>query len=309
MNMRAIVSVIIPTYGGNKSLKRALDSVLQQDYSPFEVIIVDDNNPGTKQRLETENMMKEYVNDERVIYIQHETNKNGSAARNTGARASKGEYLAFLDDDDIFLQGKLRKQVLYLESHSKYDAVYCWRLESGQVIGSQKKGNLSASLLDLTFTPCTCSLMIRREAYFSISGFDESYRRHQDYEFLLRFFQKYKIGVVEEPLIEIIGNGIDNQLKGAEAVVLKKKFLNTFSNNIDAIDHKYKGYKKRVYAKHYAPLLIKLLRYGNIRLAIITYFREGCKGGVFFWSEFLSQIKILLKKYVAKNKSRKNAVE
>ena len=307
--MKAIVSVIIPTYGGNESLKRTLESVLQQDYCPLEVIVVDDNNPGTEQRSATETMMKEYENDKRVVYIQHEINKNGAAARNTGARASNGDYLAFLDDDDVFLPGKLRKQVAYLECYRKYDAVYCWRLESGKIIGSQMKGDLSASLLYLTFTPCTCSLMIRREAYFSINGFNESYRRHQDYEFLLRFFQRYEIGVVEEALIEIIGNGIDNQLKGEEAVVLKKKFLDTFSNNIDTIEYKHKDYKKRVYAKHYAPLLVKLLRYGNVRLALVTYFQEGRKGGGYFWIEFISQIIHILKKHITGDKKGKNIVK
>ena len=86
--MDILVSVIIPTYGGNESLKRALDSVLYQDYSPFEVIVVDDNNPGTEQRMKTESIMDAYKDNKKVIYIRHRKNRNGSAARNTGANAA-----------------------------------------------------------------------------------------------------------------------------------------------------------------------------------------------------------------------------
>lgn len=295
--MDILVSVIIPTYGGNESLKRALDSVLYQDYSPFEVIVVDDNNPGTEQRMKTESIMDAYKDNKKVIYIRHRKNRNGSAARNTGAKAAKGKYLAFLDDDDIFLQGKLRKQVSYLNKNRRYDAVYCWRMESGKIIGSRMKGNLSAPLLDLNFTPCTCSLMIRREAYVDLHGFDESYCRHQDFEFLLRFFEKYKIGVVKEPLIEIIGNSVDNQPKGEKAVKLKKKFLDTFSENISRIEREHKGYRKHVYGKHYGSLMVKLLRYGDLKLAVTTYFREAYKGGFMFWLEFVYQIILVLKKH------------
>lgn len=296
--MSKFVSVIIPTYGGNSSLKRAVDSVLMQDYALYEVIVVDDNNPGSRQRLDTATIMSAYECDSRVIYICHEKNKNGSAARNTGAGVAHGEYFAFLDDDDIFLQGKLQKQAFYLDSHMQDDAVYCWRMENGKVVGSKMRGDLSAPLLDLTFTPCTCSLMIRREVYFDLNGFDESYCRYQDFEFLLRFFEKYSIGVVEEPLIEIIGNGVDNQPKGKKAIELKRKFLNTFSDNISKIDGEHKGYKKYVYAKHYGLLMVKLLRYGNFKLAIAIYFKDAYKGGIMFWKEFSLQMLLLVKKHI-----------
>lgn len=299
--MSKTVSVIIPTYGGNASLKRAVDSVLQQDYTDFEVIVVDDNNPETASRTITEEIMNTYSKDKRVVYIKHEKNKNGAAARNTAAKNATGEYFAFLDDDDIFLQGKLKKQVAFLRQHSNYDAVYCWRVHEGKVIGSSLAGDLSAALMDLSFTPCTPSVLIRREAYFDINGFDESYIRHQDFEFLLRFFEKHKMGVLPEPLIEILGNGVDNQPKGKKAVEIKKKFLSTFEKNINTINKIDKGYKKRVYAKHYANLLLKLLRYGHIRLAADTYFREAYKGGIQFWKEFFLEAgRIFLKRIVSR---------
>ena len=300
--MNPFVSVIIPTYGEKFLLKRAVDSVLMQDYDQFEVIIVDDNGLGTEKQIITEKMMNEYVDNDKVIYIKHEKNKNGSAARNTGLRHSRGEYISFLDDDDVFLQGKISKQVKFLEENLQYDAAYCWRYAGGKMITSNSEGDLSEELLNLSFTPCTPSLMIRREVCIKLDGFDESYCRHQDFEFLLRFFRRFKIGVVREPLIEIIGNGVDNQPKGKQAVELKKKFLDTFQKNITEIDRNHPGFQKRVYAKHYSILMVKLIRYGNFALAVQVYFTEAYKGGGLFWKEFCKQVSVLVGKR-ARNKN------
>lgn len=290
-----LVSVIIPTYGGNLSLEKAINSVLIQNYQWFEIIVVDDNDPDTEQRSRTELIMKKYENDQRVIYYKHKKNKNGAAARNTGAKVAKGSYLAFLDDDDIFLQDKLRKQVEFLNVHSEYAAVYCGRKEGNRIIIGHLQGNLSRELLDLSFTPCTDSLMLRTESFWAINGFDETYVRHQDFEFLLRYFKLFKIGVIEEPLLCVVGNEVDNQPHGKKAVEIKKKFLDTFQNDIKEIDKKYKGFRKKVYAKHYSGLILKLLRYGNLGLAIKVYFTDAYKGGLLFWNELFNQLKNILK--------------
>lgn len=293
-----LISVIIPTYGGNQSLKRAIDSVLLQDYPRVEVVVVDDNPPEFEARSLTEGIMADYRCDSRVVYCRHECNKGGAAARNTGVRASKGEYIGLLDDDDRFLQGKLSKQAAYLEAHPEFDAVYCWRQEGGNIVKSTQEGDLSASLLDLSFTPCTPSLLMRRDSFFDIGGFDETFRRHQDFEFLLRYFKRHRIGVVQEVLFEVIGNGVDNQPKGANAVEIKRKFLHTFEKNIDEIDAEQKGFKKRVYARHYAGLMTKLLRYGNFGLFFRTYAEDAHKGGALFWSELFGQLITIVKKHL-----------
>ena len=299
-----LVSIIIPTYGGNSSLKRALISVLNQGYPNIEIIVVDDNNPDSRARRDTEKIISQFLHQPNLIYIQHEKNKNGSAARNTGVRNSSGEYISFLDDDDVFLPLKVSKQVTYLESHKEFQAVYCWRYEGERIIRSDLTGNLSESLLDLTFTPCTPSIMIRRICYETLNGFDESYIRHQDFEFLLRFFKQFEMGVVKEPLIRIIGNGVDNQPKGEKAIEVKKKFMDAFQNEIAEIDSRRRGFKKRVYANHYSGLMIKLLRYGNIKLAIKMYFTDGYKGGMLFWKQTGAAIIKICEKKINRQKGR-----
>lgn len=288
--MKPLVSVIIPSFGGNSSLVRAIDSVLQQEYENFEIIVVDDNEPGSDARTKTEIMMKKYRTEPRIIYVKHEKNKNGAAARNTGVMKAKGEYVAFLDDDDCFLKRKLECQVDYLEQHLEHGAVYCWRYQNGELISSDLEGNLSKEILDLSFTPCTPAIMMRTCCYLDLGGFDESFRRHQDFEFLLRFFRKYSIGVVKEPLIEIIGNEVRNLLQGKKAVELKRKFLSTFQATIEEIDCETKGFKKRVWAVHYSALAVNLTVGGHFLLLIQSYVQEGYKGGVLFWKKYLKRL-------------------
>lgn len=264
------VSVIIPTYGGSDSLNRAVMSVLDQEYDNFELIVVDDNNPESDARERTESIMRNYCSDGRVIYIKHSKNKNGAAARNTGIRKASGKYIEFLDDDDIFLSGNIKSQAEFLDKHNEYDACYCWRIENNKEICGNYEGDLSRVILNLTFTPCTPCLIFRKNALDDIGGFDESFIRHQDFQLLLDFFNKYTIGVNKCILVKIIGNNIDNQPKGAKAVKLKKYFFEKFQKKIEELDTRYPGYKKQIYSIHYSKLVIKLLRYRNISLALNT---------------------------------------
>ena len=98
------VSVIIPTYGVPKYLDESIKSVLQQTLQDIELIVVDDNNPDTEARQKTEALMLKFLqSDSRVQYIKHEHNKNGAVARNTGLSVIQGEYVSFLDSDDIYI--------------------------------------------------------------------------------------------------------------------------------------------------------------------------------------------------------------
>ncbi|MGG6496129.1 UNVERIFIED_CONTAM: glycosyltransferase family 2 protein, partial [Bacteroidetes bacterium 56_B9] len=89
-----------------------------------EVIVVDDNNPEMPARKRTELLMQQYAENAKVKYIKHEHNKNGAAARNTGIQIAKGEYIAFLDDDDEYYKNRIRICVDTLSENPEYDAVY-----------------------------------------------------------------------------------------------------------------------------------------------------------------------------------------
>lgn len=200
MNTNSLVSVIIPTYKRPDTLDVAIKSVLQQSYPYVEVIVVDDNNPDTEGRRQTEKKMSQFNNEPRVKYIQHKHNKNGSAARNTGARASNGEYVAFLDDDDEYQPRKIESQLEVLTARDSswgccYSKYATRKAGQNAVESSEhREGNLYLEALMREFHIASGSnLLVRKEAFLEINGFDESFKRNQDIEFLTRLLKKYKI--------------------------------------------------------------------------------------------------------------------
>ena len=280
------VSVIIPTYKNRGGLQKSIDSALAQDYDGLvEVIVVDDNDPQSLFRKDTETLMSRYRDNPQVVYLRHEVNKNGAAARNTGIRRAKGDFIAFLDDDDLFLDGKLSKQVAYLESHTEYDAVYCLA-RRGKYGCSQRviEGDGTRDILLLQSNFFTPSLMFRRNSLKAINGFDESFRRHQDYELLLRFFAAgYRIGCVPEVLIEIGLNLGENSPSGQKLEDLKKYFFSKFVSFIDEEDGKTPGFANEVYAKHYSGVFLNHIKHRNWRMAINVFFSYMPKSpSVFF---------------------------
>ena len=111
------VSVIIPTYQRAHLVSQAIESVLAQTYSDYEIIVV--NNGSTDNTTE---VLSQFGDKIRVIHLH--ANTGPSVARNLGMNASNGRYLAFLDDDDLWLPNKLEKQIPYLDSHSNIGLIY-----------------------------------------------------------------------------------------------------------------------------------------------------------------------------------------
>ena len=195
--MEKLVSVVIPSYGGAEFLVRCIDSVLYQTYQQLEVIVVDDNGMGTPRQLQTAEVMNKYRGDSRVRYICHEKNINGSAARNTGVKNAKGEFIALLDDDDFFYPEKIKRQVELLDSLPDiFAATYCACdiYHNGKKVGEtsvSKSGSILYECLSNKVQMASTSLLIRKSAFLAIGGFDESFRRHQDWEFRARLAAKY----------------------------------------------------------------------------------------------------------------------
>lgn len=105
------VSVIIPTYKRSEYLIRAINSVLNQTYSNIEIIVVDDNDSKSEYREITEKKMASYNTNAKIIYIKNEKNIGGAKSRNVGIQNATGEYITFLDDDDIYLNEKVERQL------------------------------------------------------------------------------------------------------------------------------------------------------------------------------------------------------
>ena len=110
-NQNILVSVVIPTYSRNDTLCKAIDSVLGQTYQNLEIIVIDDNPADSDWRKSTEKLMLKYADDQRIRYIKNKQNLGGAGARNEGIIAANGEYIAFLDDDDVYFDRKIEKQL------------------------------------------------------------------------------------------------------------------------------------------------------------------------------------------------------
>lgn len=263
-----LISVIIPSYNSRGGLFRSIESALNQTYKNLEILVVDDNNPDTPARINTEAIMSYYEANPKVKYIKHEYNKNGAAARNTGIKAANGEYIAFLDDDDEWLEDKLCKQLDYLLAHKDFDCVYCYSsINDKKEYTIPYEGNCILPLLMNRTKMFTPSLMFTRSSLISIGGFDETFRRHQDYELLVKFFSRgYKICCLKEVLTIVHSLG-GNTPSIEDFILLKDRFLKVFSPIIEELDGESPGIKNKIIAANYAVVWDAAIVSGRVKLA------------------------------------------
>jgi len=258
------VSVIIPTYKRPKHLRNALESVVNQDYHDIEIIVISDNGSKSEFSEETThivNSFKRKNSNFKIKLLEHNINRNGAAARNTGISNSTGEFICFLDDDDIYLQGRLSKSIEVLKTTNKtVGAVYCgflgWNSPEND-LNRYKTGDLTLEILLLDYKKHyihTNTATYKREAVLKINGFDESYRRHQDLEFNLRFFEQYEINAVEECLARLNPEPSDVSNKAFNIVMvdLKLKFLTQFDYLIETFSLED---QRSIYFSHYNETL------------------------------------------------------
>jgi len=222
------VSVIIPTYNRAHLVGRAIRSVLNQTYQDFEIIVVDDGSTDN-----TEEVVKGF-NDGRIRYIRHDKNKGGAAARNTGIKVARGEYIAFLDSDDEWLARKLEKQMALFEtSDSRVGVIYCrWYVvddDAGFVKQDKDqalcRGHIWHTLLEGSCAIFTPLAIVRRECFENCGGFDESLPSYQDLDLWLRIAQYYHFDFVNEPLVVMhnrlrgkITTDVDAKLEGRRLI-------------------------------------------------------------------------------------------
>lgn len=270
-NDNPLVSVIIPTYKRPRMLGRAIDSVLNQTYDNIEIIIVDDNDEDNKYRIETQKFMNQYSDISNIVYMKHKKNKNGAAARNTGIRNANGKYIAFLDDDDEFSPRKIELQLnKIINSSEKYDAVYCGysyykNNKKIKTIYERKEGDLQLDLLLMNISLSAGStLLIKKEILNKLNGFDESFYRHQDWEFLVRFFRDYKIGFVNEKLVSLYIDDNSNKIDSLKLYKLKKQYLSKFEKDIEKYEQKTID---KIYYKHYLKVMNKFINERKINQA------------------------------------------
>jgi glycosyltransferase involved in cell wall biosynthesis len=202
--MRPGVSVVIPSYNSAAYLPDAIDSALHQTVVPLEVIVVNDGSTD-----ETPQILERYRG--RIIAITQE-NRGLSGARNSGIAAARGELVAFLDADDIWLPEKLEEQVACLAEHPQagliHTAAFWWNPEAGErtIRSNGNPHQLTGACYKefFTYNRVTVSTMVvRRECLAEVGTFDEGIRRPttQDYDLCFRIARHYELAYVDKPLV------------------------------------------------------------------------------------------------------------
>ena len=203
MKASLLVSVIIPTFNRSEKVVRAVKSVLNQSYVNLECIVIDDSS--TDDTVDQLYAVK--ATDHRLIIIVHDNNQHASAARNTGISAASGSLIAFLDDDDVWLESKLLNQVDVISRASDdVGLVYCWYdiFDGHDKVGSRKpelEGNLFDELLVGQPLGNASTLLVKNQVIKKSGGFDINLPRGNDGDFIRRVTKYYKVAVVKEVLV------------------------------------------------------------------------------------------------------------
>jgi glycosyltransferase involved in cell wall biosynthesis len=197
--MNPLVSVIIPTFNRAGLLKRAIESVLNQQYQNFEIIIIDESSEH-----DSEEVVKSFSQD-CITYVKCKQREGVAVSRNMGIKLSKGKYVAFLDDDDEWLPNKLLLQVELLEKSSDDVGVVhgnCF-VDFGTkraIFHEQDYFDQSTvSLLKTNFIAnSTC--LLKKKCFSSVGYHDEELSYCEDWDLYVRFSKKFKFLYIHQPV-------------------------------------------------------------------------------------------------------------
>ncbi|MFS1511127.1 glycosyltransferase family 2 protein [Chengkuizengella sp. SCS-71B] len=264
---RGLVSVIIPTYKRANMLLRAVDSVLNQTYKNIEVLVVNDNEPGDEHTNDLKEILLKYT-DERLNYIEQKKHVNGAVARNVGIKLAKGEYIAFLDDDDYWKSEKIEKQVNVLEElDNSWGGVACRKkfYLGGKLVKATlpyKDGYVFEHVLLRNIEITTGTLLMRREALDDAGYFDENLLRYQDVQLFAFLTQKYKIKLMQDFFLCAHIDDNSNRLNPQKLISAKKSFFNSVEPLMKSLP---KRKKTRVYNMHQFDIGIAMIKHREFK--------------------------------------------
>lgn len=196
-----LISVIIPVYNGEQTIRETIESVLQQTCSDFELLVINDGSQDSTLEIVSS------FQDERLKIFSY-PNAGLAASRNRGIDRASGDYISFIDADDLWTPNKLESQLKALQENSKAAVAYSWTdyiNELGQSLnqGSHMKvnGDVYAKLLLIDFIASGSNPLIRRQALLEVGGFDESLTAAEDWDMWLRLAARYHFACVPSPQV------------------------------------------------------------------------------------------------------------
>ncbi|MDY6936873.1 MAG: glycosyltransferase [Cyanobacteriota bacterium] len=251
------VSVILPVYNGEKTIRETLESILKQTLTDFELLVINDGSiDGTLEAIES-------FNDTRIQVFSY-PNAGLSASRNRGISRATGEYLAFIDADDLWTEDKLEAQFQALQENPEAAVAYSWTdyiNEAGEYIYSGShlsvNGDVLPHLLLLCFLENGSNPLIRKEAILEVGDFDESLPAAEDWDMYFRLAAKYQFTCIPRPqiLYRITASSMSADILQQEAACLK-----VLERAFDRAPQELQYLQKPSYANLYKYLTPKALQ-------------------------------------------------
>jgi glycosyltransferase involved in cell wall biosynthesis len=213
-----LISVIIPVYNGEKTIQETVQSVLNQTFTDFELIVINDGSQDSTLEIVSS------FQDSRIKVFSF-TNGGLPVSRNRGIALANGEYISFLDADDLWTPDKLAGQLAVLETNPQAAVAYSWTDcidESGQFLRQSAyataQGNVQANLLLANFISSGSNVLVRKQALMDIGGFDETLSNCQDWDLWLRLSARYEFEPVKTPqvLYRVSRNSMSRNVLGLE---------------------------------------------------------------------------------------------
>lgn len=255
-----LVSVVIPTHNRVQLLARAIQSALAQTDVRVEVIVVDDGSTDATQTT------MRALKDARVRYLRQDTSRGGAAARNTGIRAARGEYIAFLDDDDEWEPHKLREQLKLLQ---RYQVVLCGYYGEENGPGRRYQSHPTVDLNELRhgfLRGGGTSALVGRADIIRETSFDESLPRCQDWDVCIRLAKRHTIGYVRQPLVKYNDGDharISNKIRHLPLATLERE--------LRMVEKHKDFFGRRMYRFHMARLLLLYIKHRPDRWRHVAY--------------------------------------
>jgi len=240
MSNQPLMSIIVPTYNRESFIVEAIQSVLEQTYSNWELIIVDDGS--TDNTLET---IKDIITDDRISYY-HQKNQGQSVARNVGINKSTGEYICFLDSDNKWLQNRLEISVKVILNNPQVDIVYGDSIsidiqghEISRHVMKKYSGHVTKELIKDNFISMNAAIA-KKKCFDEMGAFNEKDRLAEDYELWLRFSTKYTFMHIPEfmALYRVMEDQLstdkDKRLYANECII--RKFKETYPQVLSTVE-------------------------------------------------------------------------
>lgn len=278
-----LVSIIIPTYKRPGMLGRAIESCLNQTYSNIEILVIDDNNPDSEGRKETEIFMDNYKSNKKVKYIKRDKNGGGCASRNTGIDSANGEYLCFLDDDDVYFEEKIEKQLNFMKKN-KLDASFSgsetYDETKNKIVKTQTHKNfekydniLVYHIVEMIVSPQT--FMYKTSVIRNLGGFDDVKAGQEYYLMYKTITNNYKVGCIHDVLARIYIHSGERITTSKNKLNAERQLYELKKKHFDLLTFKQKRqikyiYKYNVWNKYKSSNSIK--QYPYLIYILFTHF-------------------------------------